>query len=51
MELAPQDQILKLINALEDEAEVWPGDLEAEVLWRAAYLLRQKYRFTVDDET
>ena len=43
-------QALEMINRLEDEAEAWPDELEAEALWRAAYLLRVKYGYTVEDE-
>ncbi len=45
-----QEWALNLINAIEDEAEIWPDEAQAEVLWKAAYLLRQKYHLTVDDE-
>ena len=43
-------QALTAITQLEDEAEAWPDELEAEALWRAAYLLRVKYGYTVEDE-
>ena len=45
-----RDEALEVVNHIEDEAETWPNVDDAECLWRAAYLLRQKYRFTVDDE-
>ena len=50
METKSQENALELINTLEDEAESWPDELQAEVLWKAAYLLRQKFRLTVEDE-
>lgn len=48
-ELTPLQQVLNAVHMLEGEAASIEDELEAEDLWRAARILRDRYSLGLDD--